>query len=380
VEDVKTPRILNKEVLLLTVLAIIAVGAFIFTRHVAAREHLLEAQIAAFWYQRGMQYLQSGENDKAIQWFRKSTASAPDNERYVLALAAALAAGNHDAEAEQMLLGLREADPANTEINSQLARLSAKQGSVADAVHYYQSALYANSAPAQAAVRRQLRIEFIRFLLAHQQRELAASELLVLQSRTPNSPAAHIETARMFVAADDPARAFEEYRRAAQLDDSNVEALGGAGETAFQIGDYISARSYLRAALHANPGDEKARQLLTLTEMIEREDPLAAGLTPGAGLQRLVAGLERSRQRLERCPSQPADSQAGAEIQALKSEAAAAENKLRAARQPADVQALQAGVELIFRMQQAAAGYCGKAAAEDEALLMIGRQHHGEQP
>jgi tetratricopeptide (TPR) repeat protein len=241
VEEIKIPRVLNKEILFLVALSLAAFGVFVFTRQMAAKEQQLEAKIAAVWFDRGVRYMQSGETAKAIEAFRKARADVPDNEKYMLALADALIAANHDAEAEQLLLRLRETDPGSTEINTPLARLAAKQGLVQEAVHYYQSALYANWSAAQADVRRQLRIEFIRYLMAHQQRDLAASELLVLQARTPDTAAAHIETAKLFVEADDPAHALEEYGEAARLDGRNMEALTGAGETAFHAGDYSHA-------------------------------------------------------------------------------------------------------------------------------------------
>jgi len=224
VEVVKIPRILNREIVLLVALSLAAFGVFVFTRHMAARVQQLDAKIAAVWFERGMQYMEAGETEKAIQFFRKATADTGDNQKYLLALADALAADNYAAEARQLLLTLRESDPGNAEINTQLARLAA-QGELQEAVHYYQSAFYSNWAAAQADERRRLRIEFIRFLLAHKQRDLATSELLVLQGRTPNSAPAHIETAKLFLEADDQKHALQEYEEAVRLDSHNEEAL-----------------------------------------------------------------------------------------------------------------------------------------------------------
>lgn len=379
-EEIKIPRVLNKEILLLASLSLAAFGVFLFTKQMAAKEQQLEAKIASVWYERGEQYMQSGDTAKALEAFRKATSDAADNDKYQLALADSLIAGNHDAEADQLLLRLRESDPGNTEINTRLARLAAKQGLVLEAVHYYQSALYSNWSAEQADVRRKLRIEFIRYLLAHQQHDLAASELLVLQGRTPNTAAAHIETAKMFVEADDPSRALEEYNQAVQLDGKNVEALVGAGETAFQTRDYAEAEQSLRAALDVDPGSQKTRDLLDVVEAVQNEDPLAPGIPPGERQKRLLADFEMSTARLDSCLSQTSKEAASAELKSLKEEALATESKLNNPSHPPDSDAVKAGIGLIFRMQQAASAYCGKPAAEDEALLLIGRQHNGERP
>jgi len=380
VEVVKIPRILNREIVLLVALSLAAFGVFVFTRHMAAGVQQLEAKIAAVWFERGMQYMEAGETEKAIQSFRKATADTGDNQKYLLALAGALAAGNDAAEARQLLLTLRESDPGNAEINTQLARLAARQGEVQDAVHYYQSALYSNWAAAQADERRRLRIEFIRFLLAHEQRDLATSELLVLQGRTADSPPAHIETAKLFLEADDQKHALQEYEEALRLDSQNEKALTGAGQTSFQLGDYATAERYLRDALDVNPDSQKARQLLTLAELVQSEDPLAPRLSPLERQRRLMADFERSEQRLESCLNQAAGSTAGAELQSLKAEALAVQPKLRSQTHPPDSDAVRSGLDLIFRMQQAASIHCGEPAPEDQALLLIGRRHNGEHP
>jgi tetratricopeptide (TPR) repeat protein len=380
VEVVKIPRVLNREIVLLVALSLAAFGVFAFTRHMAARVQQLDAKIAAVWFERGMQYMEAGETEKAIQSFRKATADAGDNQKYLLALADALAADNYAAEAGQLLLTLRESHPVNAEINTQLARLAAQQGEVQEAVHYYQSALYSNWAAAQADERRRLRIEFIRFLLAHQQRDLATSELLVLQGRTPDSAPAHIETAKLFLEADDQKHALQEYEEAVRLDSHNEEALTGAGETSFQLGDYAEAERYLRDALDVNPDSQKARQLLWLAELVQSEDPLAPRLSPLERQRRLRADFQRSEQRLDSCLNQTAGSIASTELQALKAEALAVQPKLRSEMHPPDSDAVRSGVDLIFRMQQAASGHCGEPAPEDEALLLIGRRHNGERP
>ncbi len=376
-----TARILNKEIFLLVALAVAAVGVFVFTRAMAAREQRMELRIARIWYDQGKQYIASGKIEKAIQAFRRSTAGTRYNQKYALALADALIAGNHDIEAQQLLLRLREADPENAEINIYLARLTAKQGESADAVRYYQNALYGQWSGSQIDVRRrQLRVELIRFLLGHQEENLAAPELLILETEIPDSAPSWIETAKLFTEAGDPQHALKDYSEAARLDSHNVEAQMGAGETSFQLGDYAKAKQYLKDSLDLNPQSEKARQLLSLAEMVLADDPLAPNLTAEERARRLIPDFERSLQRLDSCLNQNSNSGTTAELQSLKAEALAMEPKLDQRKHLPDSDMVGAGTSLIFRMQKAASDGCGEPSVQDQALLLIGLQHNGARP
>jgi len=379
VEVPRVNRILNNEIVLLAALSLAAVGVFIFTRHMAAHEQQLNAKIADVWFNRGVEYMQAGETEKAIQSFRSATANVENDPKYTLALANALAAENHIQEAESLLFRLREADPENPDVNLSLARLAARQGEVQEAARYYENSLYGRWPDDRREQRRQVRLELVRFLLAHQQQYLATSELFVLQNRTPDSPSAHIEIAKLFVEANDLPHALQEYAAAVRLDGNNVEGLTAAGQLAFQTGNYAQAEAYLRAALDANPDSQDTRHLLTLTKLVLSADPLSPHLTAREKQNRLQAGLERSGKRLDECLSQTHDEKAIAELQSLKTEAIAAETKLRG-ESPSETDNVRAGVDLIFRMQQTASGACGNPSDADQALLLIGRQHNGERP
>jgi tetratricopeptide (TPR) repeat protein len=379
VEVPRINRILNNEIVLLTALSLAAIGVFIFTRHMAAHEKQLSTKIAAVWYDRGIHFLQAGDTDKAIQSFRSATANVENDPKYTLALANALAAENHTQEAQSLLFRLREADPENPEVNLSLARLAAQHGDAQEAVRYYENALYGRWPDDRREQRRQVRLELVRFLLAHQQQYLATSELFVLQNRAPETPAAHIEIAKLFVEANDLPHAVQEYAVASRLDSSNVEALTAAGQLAFQMGNYAQAEEYLRAALDANPDSQDTRHLLTLTRLVLSADPLSPHLTSWERQNRLRAGIELSNKRLDECLGQTHDEKTTADLQSLKTEADAAEAKLKA-KSPPDTDTVRAGVDLIFRMQQAASGACGNPSDADQALLLIGRQHNGERP
>ena len=372
-------RILNNEIVLLAALSAGAVGVFIFTRHMAAHERQLSRKIAAVWFERGVEYMQAGETDKAVASFRSATANVENDPKYMLALANALAVENYNQQALRLLLRLRDSDPENPDVNLSLARLAAQQGEVQEAVRYYQSALYGRWPNDRLDQRRQVRLELVRFLLAHQQLYLATSELYVLENRTPDSVAAHIELARLFAEANDLPHAFEEYVAAIRLDGSNVEALTAAGHLAFQVGNYPQAEQYLRAAQDANPASHETQQLLTLTRAVLGSDPLVPHLTQWDRQKRLEAGLEVALKRVEDCLSVTSNRKTIDELQSLKTEAIRATKSWKA-KLPADTDTVKTGVELIFRMEQTASGACGNPSDRDQAWLLIGRQHNGERP
>ncbi|HTY84592.1 MAG TPA: tetratricopeptide repeat protein [Silvibacterium sp.] len=260
----ETVRILRRDMLLLFVLAACAVGLFLLTRTVAAREGAIESHVAAVWYQDGVSKFTAGATEKSIESFRKATAIDRDNRKYVLALADALAAGNHNVEAEQALLRLRELDPTSAEINLHLGRLAARSGNVQKAVLYYHSSLDGMwTGPDVAEQRRNIRIELIRFLISRHDQNRALSELLVLDSELPDSSEAHVQAAKMFLQVDDSRHALNDFSEAVRLDPHNTEALAGAGDAAFRLGDDRKARLYLEEA--AARGDQSPQTLQDLS-------------------------------------------------------------------------------------------------------------------
>jgi predicted Zn-dependent protease len=338
----------------------------------------MERRIAAIWYSRGERELAAGQIEKAIDSLRRAAANARENRTYTLALANALAAGNHTAEAQQALLRLRESDPEDAEINLYLARLAAKRGEIPDAIRYYQNALYGRWTGSQVDDRRrQLRMELIRFLLDHRERNRALSELLILETDLPRSAAYRLQIAKLFLQAGDAPNAFKNFTEAIRLDPHNFEALSGAGEVAFQLGNYTAAEHYLRAALALNPESRQAQQLLSLTQMVLNDDPLAPHLPKEERRKRLLVDFQQSLQRLQSCIAGGSDPKTNAELQDLKDKAIAMDDQLRSARHLPDSEFSTSAVELIYEIEKTSATVCGTPAALDQALLLVGQKHGG---
>ena len=131
--------------------------------------------------------------------------------------------------------------PEAADVNTELARLEARDGDLDEARRYYQSALNAVWSQEQSDVRRGLRLELIHLLLAHNEKSRALAELLLLSANLPDTAASHAEAGQLFLDAGDPHRALDQFARALVLDPSNALALAGAGESAFAEADYTRA-------------------------------------------------------------------------------------------------------------------------------------------
>jgi tetratricopeptide (TPR) repeat protein len=367
-------RLVHREILVLVSLAAVAVVAFIFTREFAIANDRMRRQDAAVWYEVGRRALAGGRPVEALTALRRAVSKDQGNTRFQVALAAALSTTQEDAAARQVLVGLRAVVPEDADVNTELARLEARQGNLPEARRYYQSALNALWAVAQSDARRALRLELIRLLLDHGEKSRALSEILLLSANLPDTPAAHVETARLFVAAADQGHALEQFARALTLDPQNAAAQLGAGESAFALGDYPRARRYLAAAPH-DAG--QVTELRALTDLVLTNDPMAPRLSADERTRRLLIVVEHARQRVAACLAAPPSSgpAARADLDALQREVEDFVPTLspRAVREQADI--IESGLELALRIEQQTEHRCAPVTARDRALLLIAHAH-----
>jgi tetratricopeptide (TPR) repeat protein len=154
-------RFIHREIVALILLGAVVVIGFVVTRAAARANRELRLMDAARWYEAGERAIASGRTGAAIPALRRAASIDRDRREYRVALAGALMADRQDEAARQILLGLREANPEDPEINLRLARLHARRNDLAGAVRYYQNALY-GVWTAVGSARRQVRIELIR--------------------------------------------------------------------------------------------------------------------------------------------------------------------------------------------------------------------------
>lgn len=363
-------RFLHREVVRLVVLAVVAAAAFLATRAIAADDEQVRRNQATSWFAVAQEELRAGRVSDGLAALRRAAIKDPENVAYGLALAGALAQGGRDDEARRQLLKLRGDRPEDPDINLQLARLEARAGDAAAARRYYENAVAALWRPEQADRRRAVRVELIDMLLARDERARALSELLVLEANLPAEVAVRVQVGRRFLQAGDPSRALDHFGRALREQPEHRNALAGAGEAAFALGDYARARRYLDAVA----GDaERLAGLRDVAGLVLAGDPLAPRLGAAERRRRMAAAIEQAALRLDACQNaSPAGSRA--ELESLQAEArlvAAALNRRAGGR---DI--VEDGLDLVYRMEREAEERCATPAAPfDRALLLIGRRH-----
>lgn len=365
-------NLIHREILQLTLLGALAVAAFFVTRAMAASNRAMNLRDGMEWYQRGERQFAQGDIDGAIDSYRRAAVNNRREKRYVFALAKARTRQQQYDTAQSALLELRETSPEDPEINLQLARLAVERQDVTGALRYYHNTLYAPWPAEQADARRDVRLELIDFLLTHDQVRRAQSELLALSTDLPTDPAAHIQVGRRFTKAGDGRHALDQFQQALRAVPHSGEALAGAGEAAFQLGDYPLARRYLRSAPETIDGVTATRDIV---EFLLANDPLASRLGAVERRRRLVLAFSQAHHRFADCL---AAGSAGVSLsdddRALHEEAPLFGTRLEAPAQY-DQDTFETGLELINRLETAATRACPPASSRDRALLLMAHAH-----
>ncbi len=212
----------------------------------------------------------------------------------------------------------------------------------------------------------------IRFLLDRGDKNGALSELLIMDADLPATADSHLRTAELYLEAGDAQRALNDFSRALRLDRHNAAALSGAARAAFQLGDYGKARRYLENPDTHTRKTPSLEHLLKVVRTISSGDPLAAHLSMQTRQQRLREDIAQSLRRLDECFAHSAE---GADVQALRTRAAAILPRLNSSKPLRDPEVLSSGLDLVYQIEEETINRCGGANSTDEALLFIAHRH-----
>ena len=370
-------NIIPRETLLLAGLIAIIAAFFSVTTFAAHAYHRQQEQFGGQWYQRGERALKRSRPAEAVEDFRNALAYSRDNDLYRLRLAQALMADNRPQEARSHLLSLWDKEPGDGTLNLELARLAAMWGDTRQAIRYYHAAIYGVWPDEPTAHRWQLRFELSEYLLQRntiQDTKDAQAELVALAAELPpQDGAGQARLGALFLRAGLYARALAACRAALAGQPNLMAALQGAGEAAFQMGEYQTARHYLLPVVAQNPRDEHSLELLNLSESILKLDPLERGLSSREQAHRAVHDFQLALARAQKCASAavPAAASSGGDLAALVQQAKStrpSENAL--AREP---DALEKTMAMVFKLEKAAA-LCGPPGLEDNALTVLGQR------
>lgn len=355
----------HRETLQLFVLAVSALVAFAVTRGMEHRLSGLRAHDEQAWFERGQHAMAAGDATVAVAAYERANATARGNVRYALALSQARAATGDVNGSRELLLRLRESAPDNPDINLPLARLAMARHDVSEAVRFFNAALYAPTAPSEDPAHPALRLELARFLVAHDQKARAISELSVAAER-PIDDERRVEMANLLRTAGDSGKALEQYLMVLQHDDANAAARRSAGDLLLTAGDYAGARDVLTPLVAS---DTTARESVEVATRVLEGDPLAARLAATERWRRLRGGVDALAAQLAGC-AEYASGVAGHEPVTLAT--------LRHAVGRVSPSGAMTVTETSDALDQAvgwAASRCGTATPQDRALQLIAAKH-----
>lgn len=370
---------IERETLLL-VSAVALVVLFGFTGVAANLYHAERQSLGAEWYGRGELDLKDRNASAALEDYRTALAYASDSALYRLRLAQALVAGGRPEEARSHLLTLWRDEPGNSTVNLELARLAAQRGDPTDALRYYHNAIFGVWPSNPSARRIETRFELSSYLLGQHQKAQAQSELIALAAELPRDAALLTQIAGLFRASGDPRHALAAYRQVLETDRRNREALTGAGETAFALGDFPAAADYLERVFREGAASREDRDQLAIARLVLNLDPMLPRLSRAEADRRTLRDFEFAAARLSDCQqtrtSQPSETQeelANLALQAKKLAPTAA-----ALRENPDLRVSL--MDFVSSAEETAARACGTPAGVDLALALITKKFGAPEP
>jgi tetratricopeptide (TPR) repeat protein len=370
---------LQREPFLIVALILVLTAGFFVTTLAARAYHNKQEQFAALWFARGEQALKQGKPSEAVEDFRSALAYSPEGDLYRLLLGQALIADHRPREARAHLLSLWEKQPGDGLLNLELAHLAANWNDTRQAVRYYHGAIYGvwNDDPMPHRI--QARFELIEYLLNHNMVRDAQAELVALANNLPPmDAAAQRRLGVLLLRAGLNERALAAFRAALAEEPNSLPDLAEAGEAAFRLGDYHTARHYLLPIATQNPHDQHSMDLLNMAELIIKMDPFERGVSSPERGRRAVRALQLAVARAQACARTAAAPQNGTAtrdtISSLLQQAAALHVSERSLAR--NQEALERTMDLAFKLETAAAD-CGAARPQDQALALLAQRWEG---
>ena len=375
-------RYVQRRVLLSSLLFLVMF--FVITAALARSYHAREESLVLEWFQKGNAELANGKPALAIEDFRNSLSYGPENSQVQLRLDEALLADGRFTEARSYLVNLWERAPGSGEVNLDLAHVSMQTGDVDQTTRYYRAAILASWEKEPALQRRKVRLELCEFLLAHRMTNEAQAEIAGLAADTPTGDGILLEeNGRLFLRGGEPSKALAEFEAALRINPRQSQWLGDAGQVAFEDGDYLKAEAYFSKSDRENPNPEIHASLLLVREILGN-DPFLAGLSDDEQARRSLRDFDLGLQRLRSCAASgnaglsPGQSQS--EFQLLNKDAQDMQKRVTLRSLSRDPDLRNEALELVSRIEDAAARACGPGTGLDQALKLIAKRHEGNNP
>jgi Tfp pilus assembly protein PilF len=375
-------RYLQRRVLLLSMIPLGLLFALTVT--LARTYHAREDALVREWFRKGNADLSAKQPGKAFEDFRNALSYDPENQVVQLHLAEALLLDGRLTEARSYLVTLWERTPGSGEVNSDLAHVSVQMGDWDEAVRYFQAAIYGSWDKNPAEQRRNVRLESCEFLLARGRTSDAQAELAALAADiSPDDVLLLEKTGRLFLRAGQPGRALVEFEAALRNNPRQSQWLEDAGKAALAAGDYAKAEAYLARVVHENSSDEDLEMLAIVRDVLGG-DPFQSGLSDEEQARRSWRAFQRGLARLQQCTGGNATplsaGQPLSDLQNLFQGAQSLKKRVNLRSLSRLPELRKEAMQLVFRIEETTASSCGAATRTDRALVLIGRQHEGNNP
>lgn len=358
-----------REPLVLVVLSLLAIAGFSAVAGLSRIYFRQQQFLGDRWFNRGVAALGMGKPDQAVDSFRSALRYSPNDYKYELNLAQALAASHRSEEAYSYLLNLWEREPENGTTSLELGRICASKGEMYPALRYYHNAIYAAWPDHPDDHRHVARLELIDFLLAQNATTQAQSEMIAMAANLPADSPLHLRAGDLFLQVQDYEHALEQYRDALRIDRQNSLALAGAGRAAFELGRYELAERYLEGAVTGNPQDSRSVELLHTASLVLQMDPFRRQVSASKRNRIVVAAFASAGERLKSCVDQNDDGKAlSSRWNDLKAQVSE-----RGLRENPDL--VDTAMDLVFAIERQNSGECAAPNQTDQALLLIAKLH-----
>jgi tetratricopeptide (TPR) repeat protein len=372
-----SPRVLSRElVLLLCVLALVVLLALtaLFSRLYHRKIHTLGDAMFA----QGEADEQAGQVNAALTDYRNALAYNPSNPLFQFHLAKALAAAGRYDEARSYQLNMLSESPGSGEVNLELARIAAHNNSMADAMRYYQGAIYGEWDADPIGMRWQVRRELCEFLLSRGAVKQAAPEVIALQENTPTGDVARLKiVAQLLVRTQQWTRALEVCRTLLAADRNDQECLAGAAQAAFQLDQYVTAMEYFDQLPRARREQPDLAELFEMSGRILAVDPFLSGLSAEVRAQRAANALTLAQSRAGACARQTSQSLEQTPPRTDLQRVYQQSKDMQQGWTPRYLQRfpdrLDAAMAYVFSVENAATAACGEPQGDDRALWLLGR-------
>jgi tetratricopeptide (TPR) repeat protein len=371
------PRVLSRElVMLLCVLALVVMLAL--TALLSRLYHKKIHTLADAMFAQGEADEQAGQVKAALTDYRNALAYNPTNPLFQFHLAKALAAAKRHEEARSYLLNLLSESPGSGAVNLELARIAVYENSMADAMRYYQGAIYGEWVSEPMAMRWGVRRELCETLLNRGEVKQAAPEVIALAENTPAGDAVRLKIAgKFFLRTQQWTRALDLYRTLLAADRNDQESLAGAAQAAVQLGQYITAMEYFDQLPRERREQPDLANLFTMTGRILAMDPFLSGLSAEVRAQRTANALALAQTRAENCARQTGQTLEQTPPKAELQRVYAQGKELQQDWTPRYLERFpdrrDAVMAYVFAVENAAANACGEPQGDDRALWLLGR-------